>query len=309
MRIPSLSALPGCSTGCRVAVIVAVSALAALGFPRGPIAAGGASSASADPFQADFSHARRIPEGRYLYRFAWNGIPSAKSEVVVRVEKDGERPYYCFKGTARTSKFADIFWKFRAYAVAVVDVLSGRAIRIHIAEQQNTKFKETETVFNYESSEAYYTRWKKGKVKRERIRLEGNTIDPASLGLMLCQKPLVVGDSAAFVVLVGDDPYALTYTVTARERISAANGEFDALRVEPRFHKIEDENKRRPPKVRRMTLWLTASEPRIPLKMKSRTFVGHVTGELVQVLPSAAEAREESASAPRRKHQTDSIRS
>ncbi|MBI5118640.1 DUF3108 domain-containing protein [Candidatus Poribacteria bacterium] len=231
---------------------------------------------------------REIPEGKYLYEFTWNGVPSATGEVTISAENEGGQPFYYISGTARTSAFADLFWRFRANALAVVDASSGRAKSIHVFDQENARIKETETVFNYEAAEAYYQRWKKGKVRQKTLSLEHDTIDPAALGLILSRQPLKVGDCNAMTVLVGDDSYALEYRVTAHERVFAGESEFNALRVEPTFHIIE-EKRNKPPKVRQMTVWLSESEPRIPLKMRSKTFIGHVTCELVGVIHEPSE--------------------
>ncbi len=227
-----------------------------------------------------------IPEGKYLYKFDWNGVPSAETEVTVSMKEGEDGPLYCFEGTAQTSKFVDIFWKLRARVVAVVDALSGRTLKIDVDDRQNERVKKTETVFNYGSAEAYYTRWKKEKARQKTIKLEGNTIDPASLTLILCQQPLKVGDTGTFTVLLEDDAYALEYKVAAEEKITVAGYEFDALRIEPRFCKISDKKSNKPPRVRVMLLWLSDTEPRIPLKMKSKTFIGYVNGELVTVSPN-----------------------
>ena len=283
----------GDSTAFRTPFIAACLFIAALAGPAA--AAEVAPDTPGKTPQANALPAKAIPEGRYLFRFAWNGIPSAESEVVVRLEDDGDRPHYLFDGEARTSKVVDIFWKFRASMTAVMEVLSSRTKKIRISERENRRFKETETIFDYESEEAYYTRWKKGNVKKKTIDLGGGIIDIASLGLMVCQQPLETGDSAAFTVLFKDSRYALEYRVISRERIKAAGKEYDALRVEPRFHKIGNEKKTR--KVKQMTVWLTESEPHLPLRMRSRTFIGHVTGELARVAP--IEAEEENAASRR----------
>jgi hypothetical protein len=227
-----------------------------------------------------------IPEGKYVYQFSWNGIPSAESELLVTVENKDKQPYYCFEGSARTSKFVDIFWKLRANAIALVDVLTGRTLKISINDQQNAKVNRTETVFNYDSSEAYYTRWKKGEMKRKTIRLENGTIDPASLCVLISQREMQVGDSMNLTLLLGDDSYDVRYTVAAQESIVVSGCRFDALRIEPSFVKVGDTGKKKPPRINLMTLWIQDSEPRIPLRMKSKTFIGSVTAELISVLPA-----------------------
>jgi hypothetical protein len=226
-----------------------------------------------------------IPEGKYVYRFAWNGVPSAESELLVTVQDKEAHPYYRFEGAARTSKFADIFWTLRASAVAFVDALSGRTLKINVQDRQNKKLKRTETVFNHDSSEAYYTRWKHGEMKQKTIPLLDGALDPASLCLLISRQEMQVGDTMNFTLLVGDDPYKVQYTVAARERITLSGCAFDTLRIEPSFSKLEDKEKNKPPKIDLMTLWVNNSEPRIPLKMRSKTFVGHVTAELISVEP------------------------
>ncbi len=227
-----------------------------------------------------------FPDGKYRFEFRWNGIPSAESELIVsRFQQDGQ-PNYRFEGTARTSKAADIFWKFRAHAVAIVDAVSGRASKIRVAERQNSKLKEYETVFDYGSSEAHYTRWKKGRVREKKIKLEGDAIDPIFLGVTLSQQPLEVGDRPSFTVLVGDNPYALELRVVACDRISWGGHEVDAFRIEPIFHKLEDGDKSSSSKVKEMTVWLSKSAPRLPIRMKSKTLIGYVTGEMVELTPA-----------------------
>ncbi len=265
--------------------VLAVGIMTALIFSS-PLTAGAGKSTLLATISFANSHYSAIPEGKYLYKFDWNGVPSAESEVTVSVKDGDDGPLYCFEGTAHTSKFVDVFWRLRARVVAIVDALSGRTLKIDVSNQQNQKVKKTQTVFNYGSAEAYYTRWKKENAQQKTIRLDGNTLDPASLTLILCQQPLKVGDSGSFTVLLEDDAYALEFKVAARERIIVAGDEFDALRIEPKFTKIKDKDSDKPPKVRVMTLWLSDTEPRIPLKMKSKTFIGYVNGELVRAVPS-----------------------
>jgi hypothetical protein len=172
-------------------------------------------------------------------------------------------------------------------------------LKISVDNEQNQKLKKTETVFNYGSAEAYYKRWKKENVHEKKISLTGNAVDPASLGLIICQQPLKVKDLCSYTVLFEDDTYALEYTVAAREKITVAGEEFDAFRVEPKFCKISDKKNNKPPKVKSMTLWLSDTEPRIPLKMKSKTFIGYVNGELAAVTPNDGKGQRSSSNTPR----------
>jgi len=265
----------------RGAACVVIMAL--LGASSVASSANGASPSFTDPTEPCLPTICESLEGKYVYQFAWNGIPSAKCEVVVSLVGTNERPYYCFEGTARTSKLADIFWRFRARAVALVDALSGRAKEIHVTESENAILEESVTVFNHESLEAHYIRWKRGRTKDKTISLEDGIVDLPNLGLTIGCRPLEVGDAGSLKVLIGEDPYSFDYRVTARERVRTARKEFEAFRVIPTFRKIEAEKENKLPKVKEMTVWLSGSEPHIPLMMRSKTFIGYVTGKLVQM--------------------------
>ena len=294
MRISSAHAPAGASIGRWFALAVTV---AVLGVSIAASAAGATTLSSAISSEPCPFIACEDIEGTYIYQFAWNGIPSAKCEVVVSVVEANRQPYYFFEGTARTSRFADIFWKFRAHGVALVDALTGRAKEIHVSEAENAILEESVTVFNHESAEAYYVRWKRGRSKNKTISLEGGIIDLPNLGLTIGCQPLDVGDSGSLKVLIGEDPYTFDYRVTGRERVRAARNEFDSLRIVPTFRKIEVEQKNKPRKVREMTVWLRGSEPHIPLRMKSRTFIGYVTGRLIEFRPASGSGEEESVDA------------
>ncbi len=243
-----------------------------------------ASKPPLDGDSIDSTYQFAFPEGRYLYKFSWNGIPSAESELTVTVENRETQPYYFFEGTARTSKFVDIFWKFRASMVAMVDALTGKTLKLRIRDQQNQKTKTTETVFNYDSAQAYYTKWKKDKVDQKTIELRNGTLDPASLCLLLSNEKLQVGDTGSTILLVEDDIYEMNYSVTARDQVNVVGCIINALRIEPTF-RLLGKPSNKPPKLNLITLWVSESEPRIPLKMQTKTFIGHVTAELAQVTP------------------------
>jgi len=226
-----------------------------------------------------------IPEGKYVYKFDWNGIPSAESVMMITLKNEDTKPFYCFDGTASTSKFVDIFWRLRAHIVAFVDAVTGRTVKINLDHQQNKKVERAETVFNYKSSEAFYTKWKKGEMKQKTIQMPSGTVDPVSLCLLISQQEMQVGDTNDLILLLEDDAYKVHYKVAEQERIVVGGCDFDALRIEPSFSRMEKKDK--PSKVEVITFWVTASEPHVPLKVRCKAFIGHVNGELVDMVPAA----------------------
>jgi len=70
--------------------------------------------------------------------------------------------------------------------------------------------------------------------------------------------------------------YPLVVHVLKREKIKVPAGKFDCLVVEPFL---------RGPgifisKGKKLVVWLTADERRIPVRMRSEVFIGHVSAEL-----------------------------
>ncbi len=97
--------------------------------------------------------------------------------------------------------------------------------------------------------------------------------------------PLAVGKSYTIDVQSGDKVYPLVVQVKKRQTISVKAGKFDCFLVEPQL--------RQPgifiSKGKKLQVWLTADERRMPVLMRSEIFIGHVSAELVkhQVVPPA----------------------
>jgi hypothetical protein len=90
--------------------------------------------------------------------------------------------------------------------------------------------------------------------------------------------PLELGQTYTIDVHSGDKVYPLIVNVLKREKIKVPAGKFDCILVEPFL---------RGPgifisKGKKLQVWLTADERRIPVRMRSEIMIGHVSAELTQ---------------------------
>jgi hypothetical protein len=78
-------------------------------------------------------------------------------------------------------------------------------------------------------------------------------------------------------VLSGDKVYPLEVKVKKRERIKVPAGKFDTILVEPLL---------RAPgifvaKGKKLEVWLTDDPRRLPVRLRTEVFIGHVSAELL----------------------------
>ena len=89
--------------------------------------------------------------------------------------------------------------------------------------------------------------------------------------------PLAVGQSYTLDVLSGDKIWPLVVLVKRRETVKVTGGRFDCFVLEPVL--------RQPgifvTKGKKVEVWITADERRMPVRMRSEVAIGHVAAELV----------------------------
>src|SRR5262249_15669340 len=122
--------------------------------------------------------------------------------------------------------------------------------------------------------------------------LSNNPSGPISGSLMALTQPLKVGDSLCFDAFSGTTRYVFRLDVVRRERISTPLGDFDAFRILPSVQYLS--NGKISDKVHDTTLWVSADERRLPLRIESAGFIGSVRIDLVKVANGPASEQVES---------------
>ena len=188
---------------------------------------------------------------------------------------------YRLVATANSNKFVDAFYKVRDTNEAWLDISLAHT---HRFEQHNLEGKyRLDQLVEYDWINR---RWKqtdlvKGREpKMEEGELPMNVVDTLSALYMVRIQPLEVGQEISLDVHSGKI-YSLVVKVHKKETVKVPAGKFECFLVEP-FLKEKGIFIQKGKKLR---VWLTADERKIPVKMKAEIFIGSVHAELAEPVP------------------------
>jgi len=245
-------------------------------------------AAPASPFEAAVSTGswRAAPNNAFAsneelsYLISWGIIPGGTSTLAVRGTEiiDG-RPAYRLVEEAHSSGLVDTFYHVRDQNDAWLDVASLVTLRYekHIREG---KYRVEETVVLDQIHHRYQDhsyRIDKNVYENKEGALPPDALDVLSSLYYVRTLPLAAGRSFTFDVYSGGKVWPLAVKVRKRETIRVPVGQFDCFLIEPLL--------REPgifvAKGKKLQVWLTADERRIPVRMRSEVVIGHVSAELV----------------------------
>ena len=174
---------------------------------------------------------------------------------------------YRIVSDARTNEFFSTFFKVRDRYESYLDTTELYSLRYekHIREG---KFKRDEVVlFDQRAHTATY----KDKV----VPIAPRTQDILSAFYYVRTLPLEVGKDIALANHTDGKNYPLIIKVHRRERVKVDAGEFDCLVVEPILRGPGLFNQKG-----RLTVWVTDDKYKMPVLMRSRVVLGHVSAIL-----------------------------
>ncbi len=187
---------------------------------------------------------------------------------------------YHFLATAKSNSFVDFFYKVRDRNDSWLDRDEWVT---HRFEQHNQEGKYIlEQTVDYDWVAKRFKNVEKVKGREPKLE-EGDLTIPAVdtlSSLYLCRaKNLEVGKEYTFDVHSGRN-WPLVLKVIRKETIKVTAGKFECLLVEPFLRErglfIQ--------KGKKMQVWLTADEKKMPVMMRAEIFIGHVSAELKQII-------------------------
>lgn len=112
------------------------------------------------------------------------------------------------------------------------------------------------------------------------LRIRGPVQDVLSAFYWVRTQPLAVGQVLEVEAVDDMKSYRLAVKVLARETVKLKSGSFDCFKIQPillgeGLFKAKGE----------VFIWLTADERRIPVKMKSKIFIGAISASMVKYTP------------------------
>lgn len=218
------------------------------------------------------------PGEKLTYDIYWTVIYAGQAsiEVMPFCNIKGEVARH-FQVKARTSEFVDAFYKVRDSIDAWTDVPVDRTLAFRQVQREGSYEKDTIFDIDWPSRrlELYGIQGHKGG-----LDLTGDVLDPLSILFSFRSHYLFKDRVISGLVTDGRKIVQGRGVVVGRETVDTDLGEFDCFKVEPDTKDLGGVFKKSPDAA--ITMWFTADERRIPVKLQSEVSVGHFTLELIK---------------------------
>jgi len=214
------------------------------------------------------------------FRIRWGAITGGYSTLSVpRIDTLDGKPAYHIVSEARSSGFVDTFYKVRDFNQAWLDVTQPRSLG-YDKNLREGKYKVNESV-RYDYTNNRFLRERERLDKNTRKTQEGpltsNVFDILGSFYYVRSLPLAVGAAVTIDVHSGDKTWPLVVEVKRRQKIKTKAGKFDCFVLEPKL--------REPGifihKGKKLEIFVTADERRLPVMMRCDIKIGTITAELI----------------------------
>ncbi len=229
-----------------------------------------------------------------VYQATWNGmIAVATAEVHTTPAVVDGRKVYQVRVEAKTSKMLDFIWRMRDTISSTFDAKALAPSRYTFSQRENSKVIDTEAKLDHVTKRWAVNRQQVGKKTRIYQFDAQNTLDPITAVYLARSTDFKVGDRLYFKVFGGRYQYLLELFVEKKEPVAMESGKtVEAYRIIPRIQNIT--KKGYASRLNEATVWISADERRLPIKLSSKIVFGTVYLELVQTSrtqSTAADAR------------------
>ncbi len=215
-----------------------------------------------------------------VYNASWNGMISvATAEIhTVPTVVDGKKVYQV-RVEAKTSRALDLIWRMRDTISSTFDAKALLPSRFTFAQRENSRVIDTEARFDPTTKQWAVNRQQVGKKTRVYHFDSNNTLDPITAVYLARSTDFKVGDKLYFKVFGGRYQYLLELFVEKKEPVSIQSGKtVEAYRIIPRVQNITKRGYAS--RFNEATIWISADERRLPIKMSSKIAFGTVQLEL-----------------------------
>ena len=260
-------------------IILLMSALLMLtrGAPSGPMATAAGEGVG---------HARHKSDGgavlpfsmseRLLYRGYWMGIPVGWAELSVSYEEDEEgRPILHFRSKAWSSGIFGRIYPVEDRVDSYFDLNNLRPLRYRIKQSEGNHKHDKRIDFDHSSGKATYS---KDQEPPRVFDVTPGVQDPLSSLYYIRMQEIEVGKTVKVQSFIRRKNAEVEVEVLRKGLIETDFGIIDTYVVSP-SSKYEGVFK----KSGRITVWLSADELKIPIRIESRIAVGAIMGVLKEV--------------------------
>ena len=225
-----------------------------------------------------------------VYRATWNGMISvATAEVHTTPTMVDGRKVYQVRVEAKTSRALDLIWRMRDTISSTFDAKALLPSRFTFNQRENSRAIDTDARFDPENKRWAVNRQQVGKPPRIYHFDSNNTLDPITAVYLARSTEFKVGDKLYFKVFGGRYQYLLELFVEKKEHVALEAGKtIEAYRIVPRVQNIT--KKGYASRFNEATIWISADERRLPIKLSSKIAFGSVHLELMDYKPATQSA-------------------
>jgi len=216
-----------------------------------------------------------------VYRASWNGLVSVATAEISTVPTviDGKKVYQV-QVDAKSSRMLDFIWKMRDTITSTFDAKALLPARFTFSQRENSKIIDTEARLDHTRKRWEVNRQQAGKRPTIYEFDAQNTLDPITAVYLARSVDFRVGDRLYFKVFGGRYQYLLELFVEKKEPLELASGKIDAYRIIPRIQNLTKNGYAE--RLNEATIWISADERRLPVRLSSKIACGSVHLELVQ---------------------------
>jgi hypothetical protein len=216
-----------------------------------------------------------------VYRASWNGLISvATAEIrTVPTVVDGKKVFQV-RVEAKTSKALDLIWKMRDTISSTFDAKVLSPSRFTFNQKENSRVIDTDARLDPTTKRWAVNRQQVGKRAKIYEFESQNTLDPITAIYLARSVDFKVGDRLYFKIFGGRYRYLLELFVEKKEPVALESGKtVEAFRVIPRIQNLTKNGYAS--RLNDATVWLSADERRMPIKLSSKIMFGTVDLELI----------------------------
>ncbi|MGE4551476.1 MAG: DUF3108 domain-containing protein [Desulfovibrionaceae bacterium] len=250
----------------------------------------------AAPAQAGLRRAMPFAPGeRLVFDISWTVFHAGEAELEVLpfTDVNGTAAAH-FRATARSSEFIDTFYKVRDAIESCTDPGVDRTLAFEQHQREGDYERDIRLDFAWDRNGTQAGPGPGGVDRfgrqgfKQHIALPGDCLDPLSVLYHFRTHYLFLDKLVSGLVTDGKKLTTGQGRVIGRETVTVPAGTFDCWVVVPDTHEVGGVFAKSPGAV--VTLWFSADERRIPVKMSTRVVIGSVVLELVRLEGAPAPA-------------------
>ena len=217
-----------------------------------------------------------------VYQATWNGmIAVATAEVQTTQTVIDGRKVYQVRVEAKTSRMLDFIWRMRDTISSTFDAKALAPSRYTFSQRENSKVIDTEAKLDHATKRWSVNRQQVGKETKIYQFDAQNMLDPITAVYLARSTDFKVGDKLYFKVFGGRYQYLLELFIEKKEPVALESGKtVEAYRIIPRIQNITKNGYAS--RLNEATIWISADERRLPIKLSSKIVFGTVYLELMQ---------------------------